>query len=82
MLAPQSRKRRREEVERTPPWGLLDVVPTHTVGFSPALTLANLGTDVEQQWIDLSVVGGGLWFTPSACRDLEVDTPFNSKGLV
>ena len=50
-------------------------------GLFPFL-VTKLGTDIEPQWINLSIVGGGFWFTPSTCHDLEVDTPFSSKGLV
>ena len=61
--------------------GVVRVGP-HIYGRIFPLTLAKLGTDIEQQWIHVSIVGGGFWFPPSAYRDLEVDKPINSMGLV
>ena len=31
ILSAERKKRRKHEVERTPPWGLLGVIPTHTL---------------------------------------------------
>ena len=82
ILSTEMRNKRKEELGGTPPWGLLGGGTPHTHGRLFPSTLTKLGTNIEQQWINLSAVEGGFWFTPSICRDLEVDIPISSKGLV
>jgi hypothetical protein len=72
ILSMERRKGLDEQGKRTPPWGCwAREFHAHSRFFSTYSV--QLGTNNEQQWIDMSNSRGSVLFMPSACRDLEVD---------